>query len=59
MRNTIILFLFVCLLGFIAALAGGIDWGTPAARSATLITFKLAGIISAAYLDIYLLSKLK
>ena len=59
MRNIIILFLFVCLLGFIVELAGGIDWGTPAAGFATLITFVLAGIISAAYLDTYLLYKLK
>lgn len=45
-------FLWVCLLGFFTALAGGVEWGTQAAGAIALSTFLIAGWLTALVLTL-------
>lgn len=42
-------FLFVCFLGFIVGLSGGVEWGTFEAGLSAFVTILISAFVTAAY----------
>ncbi|EJX4185826.1 hypothetical protein ACGGXQ_004478 [Salmonella enterica] len=39
LKRAVFIFVLICLMGLFCALAGGVQWGTPAAGITAAITF--------------------
>ncbi|ENS4525824.1 hypothetical protein ACE09S_003838 [Salmonella enterica] len=46
LKRAVFIFVLICLMGLISALAGGVQWGTPVAGIITAFTFFVATLVA-------------
>lgn len=46
LKRAVFIFVLICAMGLLSALAGGVQWGTPVAGIIAFFTFSIATLIA-------------
>ncbi|EAP0827533.1 hypothetical protein DXO04_15315 [Salmonella enterica] len=46
LKRAVFIFVLICAMGLLSALAGGVQWGTPVAGIIAFFTFSVATLIA-------------